>query len=155
MPGPGNRQAPAPPQPSDAAFRTADRVHSAAIHLLRRVRAEDVATGLSGPRLSALSVVVFGGPLSLTALAGAEQVRPPTMTRLVHELERQGLVERVAHATDRRSHLIRATLRGRKLLEQGRRRRVTRLAQAIARLTPAERRRLGQAVELLERISRP
>lgn len=155
MPGPGNRQVPAPPEPSEAAFGTADRVHSAAIHLLRRVRAEDVASGLSGPRLSALSVVVFGGPLSLTALAGAEQVRPPTMTRLVHELERLGLVERVAHPTDRRSQLIRATPRGKKLLEQGRRRRVARLAQAIARLTPAERQRLGQAVVLLERIARP
>jgi DNA-binding MarR family transcriptional regulator len=154
MPGPRNRQAPAAPEPSDAAFRTADRVHSAAIHLLRRVRAEDVASGLSGPRLSALSVVVFGGPLSLTALADAEQVRPPTMTRLVHELERHGLVERVAHPTDRRSHLIRATLRGRKLLEQGRRRRVTRLAQAIAALPAAERRHLREAAELLERLAR-
>ncbi|MDQ3996553.1 MAG: hypothetical protein M3303_05995, partial [Gemmatimonadota bacterium] len=71
----------------DAATELADRLHSAAIHLLRRLRREDARTGLSGPRLSALSVVVFAGPLTLGELAAAEQVRPPTMTRLVRALE--------------------------------------------------------------------
>jgi len=61
----------------------ADRLHSAAIHVLRRVAREDTASGLGGPALSALSVVVFGGPLSLGKLAEAEQVTPPTMTRTV------------------------------------------------------------------------
>src|ERR687883_145288 len=78
----------------DAATRLADRLHSAAIHLLRRLRREDARTGLSGPRLSALSVVVFAGPRTLGELAAAEQVRPPTMTRLVQALEREGLVAR-------------------------------------------------------------
>jgi DNA-binding MarR family transcriptional regulator len=136
------------------AIRTADRLHSAAIHILRRLRGEDTVSGLSGPRLSALSVIVFGGPVTLTALAAAEQVRPPTMTRLVHELERSGLVERVAHASDQRSHLIRATAKGTKLLERGRRRRVTRLAYAIAQLSADERRLLARAVDLLDRLAR-
>jgi DNA-binding MarR family transcriptional regulator len=148
------RQAPTRTPPPEDAVRTADRLHSAAIHLLRRLRGEDAASGLSGPRLSALSVIVFGGPVSLTALAAAEQVRPPTMTRLVHELERLGLVERVAHPSDRRSHHLRATAKGRTLLEQGRRRRVTHLAQAIAGLPAAERRRLRATAELLERLAR-
>jgi len=71
----------------------ADQLHSAAIHLLRQLRKEDDTSGLSAPRLSALSVVVFGGPLTLGALARAEQVRPPTMTRIgtglevTHEME--------------------------------------------------------------------
>jgi DNA-binding MarR family transcriptional regulator len=148
------RQGPAPSDPPEDAVRTADRLHAAAIHLLRRLRGEDAASGLSGPRLSALSVIVFGGPVSLTALAAAEQVRPPSMTRLVHELERLGLVERVAHPTDRRSQHLRATAKGKKLLEQGRRRRVAHLAAAIARLTPAQSRRLRETVELLERLAR-
>jgi hypothetical protein len=67
----------------DDAEAIADRLHSAAIHLLRRLRREDATSGLSAPRLSALSVIVFGGPLTLGELANAEQVRPPTMTRLV------------------------------------------------------------------------
>jgi len=142
------------PHPPDDAVRTADRLHSAAIHLLRRLRAEDVGTGLSGPRLSALSVIVFGGPVSLTGLAAAEQVRPPTMTRLVGELERLGLVERLAHPDDRRAQRIRATAKGKRLLEEGRTRRVTRLARAIAQLRPAQRGLLREAAELLERLAR-
>src|SRR3954464_7525598 len=80
----------------------ADRLHSAAIHLLRRLRREDDASGLPAPQLSALSVIVFGGPLTLGDLARAEQVRPPTITRLIGELEQQGLVEREVDGADRR-----------------------------------------------------
>src|ERR1051325_3298626 len=83
-------------------FATADRLHSAAIHLLRSLRTEDRSSGLSGPRLSALSVIVFAGPIAMSALAAAEQVRPPTMTRLVAELERRGLVERERDPDDHR-----------------------------------------------------
>ena len=68
----------------------ADVLHSAAIHLLRKLRREDAASGLNAPRLSALSVVVFAGPVTLGELAGAEQVRPPTMTRIVDALAEQG-----------------------------------------------------------------
>src|SRR5688572_17075132 len=87
---------------ADDAERTADRLHSAAIHLLRRLRREDAKTGLSAPRLSALSVVVFAGPLTLGELAAAEQVRPPTMTRLVSALEAEGLVTRETDPDDGR-----------------------------------------------------
>jgi DNA-binding MarR family transcriptional regulator len=70
----------------------ADHLHSAAIHLLRKLRKEDEGSGLNAPRLSALSVIVFAGPITLGDLAAAEQVRPPTMTRIVNALEQQGLV---------------------------------------------------------------
>src|SRR5213596_571446 len=102
----------------------ADRLHSAAIHLLRRLRVEDKAMGLSGPRTSALSVIVFRGPVTMSALAEAEQVRPPTMTRLVDGLERRGLVRRVSHAADGRVQLVEATAAGKRLLNTGRARRV-------------------------------
>ena len=88
----------------------ADRLHSAAIHLLRRLRREDDAGGLTAPRLSALSVIVFGGgPVTLGQLAAAEQVRPPTMTRLVNGLETEGLVVRQADPADGRVTYIKAT----------------------------------------------
>lgn len=134
---------------------TADRLHSAAIHLLRRLRTEDTITGLSAPRLSALSVVIFGGPITLGALAAAEQVRPPTITRLVRELEREGFVELVPDAEDGRVRRVRATTRGRALLEEGRRRRVSRLAGTLAELTPAERHLVARAARLIERLARP
>src|ERR1700724_1673699 len=69
----------------------AERLHSAAIHLLRRVRKQDLATGEGPARLSALSVLVFGGPMTLRQLAAAQPVKPPTMTRIVNGLERSGL----------------------------------------------------------------
>src|SRR5262245_2475270 len=79
---------------ADAHLELADRLHSFAIHLLRRVRREDERSGLGPARLSALSVIVFGGPLRISALAQAEQVRLPTMTPIVAALERDGLIER-------------------------------------------------------------
>jgi DNA-binding MarR family transcriptional regulator len=133
----------------------ADRLHSAAIHLLRRLRTEDAASGLTAPRLSALSVIVFGGPLTLGALAAAEQVRPPTMTRLVAALERDGLVTREQDPNDRRQILLRATPAGRRLLEEGRARRTASLARRLASLPPSDLAGLARAADLLERLARP
>ena len=74
------------PAPSAGRTSLADRLHSLAIHLLRAVRSSDDVSGLSGPRLSALSVIIYAGPISLTDLADAEHVTSPTMTRLVQAL---------------------------------------------------------------------
>jgi DNA-binding MarR family transcriptional regulator len=140
--------------PSDADVALADRLHSAAIHLLRRLRAEDDASGLTAPRLSALSVIVFRGPLTLGELAAAEQVQPPTISRLVRELEREGLVRRTGDVTDRRIHRVEATAAGASLLHAGRRRRVAVLAESLRALAPAERRQLESATAVLERVVR-
>jgi DNA-binding MarR family transcriptional regulator len=138
--------------PRDDAERTADRLHSAAIHLLRRLRREDAATGLSAPRLSALSVIVFGGPLTLGELATAEQVRPPTMTRLVSALESEGLVARETDATDGRLTRIRATPKGRALLFRGRARRVAALTAEVRALAATERDALARAADILDGV---
>ena len=136
----------------DDAEAIADRLHSAAIHLLRRLRREDVTSGLSAPRLSALSVVVFGGPLTLGELAHAEQVRPPTMTRLVSALENAGLVAREADPEDGRLTRIRATQKGRALLLRGRARRVAALTAEVRRLGPGEREELTRALATLDGV---
>ena len=133
----------------------AERLHAAAIHLLRRLRAEDDASGLTAPRLSALSVLVFGGARTIGELAAAEQVRPPTISRLVRELERDGLVTRETDAGDARVQRVRATRPAEALLVAGRARRVTRLAAEVAALSAAERRLLRDALPLLERLARP
>ena len=131
----------------------AARLHSAAIHLLRRLRREDDATGLTAPRLSVLSVVVFAGPRTLGELAKAEQVRPPTMTRLVGALERQGFVRRVPDPNDGRVTRIAPTAKGRALLLRGRGRRVRALTRDLNALTPEEIRTLGHATAILERMN--
>jgi len=129
----------------------ADRFHSAAIHALRHVRREDPATGVPPAQLSALSVLVFGGPRTLGELAAAEQVRPPTMTRIVQALEGGGLVRRVRDRDDGRVHRLSATAKGRRVMQKGRERRVANLAALLQRLSPAEVARVQQAAELVER----
>jgi len=139
-------------RPHDQAL--ADRLHSAAIHLLRWLRREDAGIGLSAPRLSALSVIVFGGgPVTLGQLAAAEQVRAPTMTRLVNGLEADGLVTREPDAADARVTLIRATAKGRALLEAGRARRVAALARPLAALDHEDRAALARAAVLIEKLA--
>jgi DNA-binding MarR family transcriptional regulator len=135
-----------------SADQLADRWHSLAIHLLRRLRREDLKAGLTGPRLSALSVIVFGGPITLGALAAAEQVRPPTMTRLVRALEREQLVRRENDPDDGRIVRLRATSKGEGVLREGRTRRVQRLAEPLAELTETEREVLQNAAEILARV---
>jgi len=131
----------------------ADALHSAAIHLLRGVRKEDVQTGIGPARLSALSVLVFAGPMRLTDLARIEQVKPPTMTKVVAGLEVAGLVRRRLDADDGRAVKIEATARGTKLLQNGRRRRVARLAVALETLERHEIDVLDRAAGIIERVS--
>ena len=132
-------------------IEAADRFHSAAIHALRHVRREDPATGVPLAQLSALSVLVFGGPRTLGELATAEQVRPPTMTRIVQGLESAALVRRVRDADDGRVHWLHATAKGRRVMQRGRERRVENLATLLGRLPPDEVRRVSEAAELVER----
>jgi DNA-binding MarR family transcriptional regulator len=133
----------------------ADRLHSTAIHLLRRVRGEDTAMGLTPPRASALSVIVFGGPITLGDLAVAEQVRPPTVSRLVRDLEEAGLVVVRPDPHDGRVRVADATAEGRVLLTEGRARRVAHLARDLAALTVAKRKTLVRAAGILEEVVVP
>lgn len=132
---------------------TADRLHSVAIHLLRGLRAADRESGLSGPRLSALSVIVFRAPITLTDLAAAEQVRAPTMSRLVRTLEAGGLVVRRTDPVDGRVVLFRATPKGARLLQAGRARRVASLAEAMGRLSPSDQEVVRRALDVLEPLA--
>jgi DNA-binding MarR family transcriptional regulator len=103
-------------------------------------------------RLSALSVLVFGGPMSLGELATAEQVKPPTMSRVVTGLERNGLVQRFADSKDARRVRLCATTKGVKLMRRGRRRRIHYLAQNLTTLSADELEIVRHAVEIVERV---
>jgi DNA-binding MarR family transcriptional regulator len=129
----------------------ADRLHSTAIHLLRQVRVQDSATGLAPARISALSVLVFGGAISLNRLAQAEQVRPPTMSRIVDALESDGLARRTVNPEDRRAVVIEATERGTAILWRGRKRRVKFLARHLSRLSEEERKKIGDAIIAIQK----
>lgn len=143
---------PSSPSPPGSIEAVADRLRSVAIHLLRRLREQDEALGISAPRLSALSVVVFAGPLPIGELAAAEGVRPPTMTRLVDGLERDGLVVRRPDPLDRRAVRVLATAKGSRLLQRGRSRRVGSLAADLRSLDLRDLDALTRAVEVLEAV---
>lgn len=128
------------------------RLHAAAVHLLRRLRREDEAMGISPARASALSVLGFGGPRTLGELAAAEQVTPPTMSRLVAAMEEEGLVAREADPDDGRVARLRATPAGLRLIERGRARRVACLVAQLDDLAAADVRALTRGVEVLERL---
>src|SRR5206468_7182839 len=127
----------------------AERLHSAAIHLLRRARRTDPLTGISPAQLSALSVLL-SGPHTVGELASAEQVRPPTTSRLVSEMERVGLARKEADRDDGRRVRVRATPKGLRMLRRARALRVETLEGLLAKLDGADRAALGRAVRVIE-----
>jgi len=135
----------------------AELLHSTAIRLLRTVRRMDESSGLTTPRLSALSVIVFNGPITLGQLAQAEQVRPPTMTRIVNALEEQELVVKAQDSSDGRVLRIAATTKGKRVLIRGRARRVQFLTDQIRHLDEVDQENLSAALVtiqgLIDRIS--
>ena len=141
---------PLPPGlPADDRHQTANALHSAAVRLLRQARTADASMDLDGPRASALSVLVFAGPQPIGKLAALEQVSPPAITKTVTALESAGLAERLPSASDRRVVMVRATPKGRRLLESGRAARVRVVADLLAGLTERDQRALRHAAELI------
>jgi DNA-binding MarR family transcriptional regulator len=132
----------------------AERLHAGAIRLLRRVRAADAEAGVSPSALSAMSVLVFGGTMSLKDLAAAEQVTAPTMSKLVADLEAQGLAVKRADPADRRALRIEATAKGTRLLEEGRARRLALLRAELKAFAPGELAALDRAADLMLRLGR-
>lgn len=140
MPGPKERHP----------VEVADRLHSAAIHLLRNAAKPDMLSGQGPARLSALSVLVFGGPRTLGQLAAAERVTPPTMSRVVAGLKRARLARIQTDGKDARKIRISVTAKGERLLQEARRRRIRVLAETLAGLDAAELETLSRAAEIIE-----
>ena len=144
---------PGPDQPDLRLIASA--LNSGAIHLLRSLAAVDRQAGLTPSRLSALSVIVFAGPRSLGALAAAEGVAGPTMTRIVDGLVAGGLAERRRDPDAGRAVLIAPTAAGEGLMRAAAGRRISAIARAIADLPAADRRRLAAAAALLVQLAAP
>jgi DNA-binding MarR family transcriptional regulator len=138
------------PTASPERLEVADRLHSAAIHLLRHARQQDVLSREAPARLSALSVLVFGGPMTLGQLAKAEQVKPPTMSRIVGGLKRSGMARTEADAIDARRIRISVTAKGRRLLQEARQRRIRAVAAMFGSAGEEELATLREAAALIE-----
>jgi len=119
---------------------------------MRRLRKEDVESGIGPARLSVLSILVFEGPSTVGELAAAEQVKPPTMSRLVTGIEHDGLARRSGDARDGRLVQVRPTGKGRKTLERACAKRLSTLARRLGNLSPEELAVVHEAVDSLRRI---
>lgn len=138
--------------PDTAVTRVANRLHSAAIHLLRSARVADRDSGLTPERLSLLSVIAFGGPRTLSELAIIEQVSLPAISRSAKGLEEAGLARRETPPGDRRQVRLHATRAGRRLLEAGRRRRLQHIAADLQGLDRGDLQQLERAAVILESL---
>jgi DNA-binding MarR family transcriptional regulator len=147
------RGLPVPPN-LPATLQTAMRLHAAALHLLIFLRKEDEASGVTPSRLSALSIIVFEGPIAPGDVARIQQVKAPTMTRLVAALEKQGLIRRVADPGDGRAAKLSATRKGKDLMQAARMRRLVRLGGALEKIDSRKIARLAEALPIFDEIVR-
>lgn len=138
------------PAPSLPELASALRIR--VMRLSRNLRRQ-AGTGLSASLLSALTTVERKGPMTIGRLADAEQVRPPTMTKVVASLVEQGLVTREPDPLDGRVAWVMATPEGRSLLRRTRRRSDAYLATRLRSLDREELLVLERASRLLERLS--
>ncbi|WP_349306940.1 MarR family transcriptional regulator [Cellulomonas sp. ES6] len=118
----------------------------------RRIRSRRGAADLPDPQFNVLAILLREGPLTPGALAEAEHVQPPSMTRTVNALVGLGFVAKSEHPTDGRQVVVSLTDAGRP--RSGRpAAAATRGSPTSSNLTPDERRTLAQAAVLLRRIA--
>lgn len=132
----------------------ASGLQAAAARMLRMSRSDRVGDRISPQRLSVLSALRSGGPKSLAGLAALQEVKAPTMSRIVEGLVKDGLATREPDPANRRKVLVAATDEGRRRLEAGRGAQVRALCERLRRLADSEQRALARGVEVLERALR-
>ncbi|TFC49555.1 MULTISPECIES: MarR family winged helix-turn-helix transcriptional regulator [Cryobacterium] len=151
--------APAPAAPASTAVRrttVAELSHDFRLangRLARRLRQEKPDSELSSSQFSALGSLYFHGPFTLRELSEHERVTPPSMNRTVNALVEEGLVDRAGSVDDGRKVVLTVTEQGRTLMRDTRKRRDAWLAQRVGKLTPEQRRVLGEAMEIMKELT--
>jgi DNA-binding MarR family transcriptional regulator len=129
------------------------RLRMAIARLFRRIERTRAGAALTPSETTILSVVVRQGPLRLTDLAASEGMNPTMLSRLVRDLEGDGLVQRKTDRVDRRAARVEATPAGKRLHERIRNERSDTLSAALALLPEDERRALGAGLPVLEALA--
>jgi DNA-binding MarR family transcriptional regulator len=123
------------------------------LRLTRLIRNQRVDMSVTLTQISAMATLYKRGPMSAGELAACEKVQPPSMTKVLANLEERGLVRRDAHPTDKRQAIISVTEEGLTLLDSERRSRDAWLSQRLAELTPDERALLRDVVPVLDKLA--
>jgi DNA-binding MarR family transcriptional regulator len=146
--GTGGRRPPSTPAVED---ELATRLRVAVTRLNRKLRQQSLA-GLSPAQATALGSVSRLGCPTLGELAAAEQVQPPTMTKLMASMEASGLVARVADEADGRISRVRLTAEGRRTLHRIRSLKNAYLARHLSRLSAEDRAVAERLTLMLEQL---
>ena len=132
----------------------ATELRFAVMRLRRRLaRERHPDNDLSVTSMAVLYALNRHGDLTVGALAGREQVQPPSMTRTVTALADADLVERCANPSDGRQVVVRLTDAGRAVVAADTVRRDRWLSKRLAELSPEERDVLRRAAPLLQRLA--
>jgi DNA-binding MarR family transcriptional regulator len=131
----------------------ASQLRPALLRLTRVVRNQRVDMSVTLTQLSAMATLRKSGPMSAGELAACERVQPPSMTKVLANLEERGLVRRDVHPADRRQAVLAITPAGEALLASERRSRDMWLTKRLATLTPDERALLQRVVPILEKLA--
>jgi DNA-binding MarR family transcriptional regulator len=142
-----------PESETDARSEIAALLHEQFARLTRRLRTLELPDGMTPERLSALSVIEKRGPISVTALAENEMVRPATMSRMVSALVDEGLVKRSGDKTDGRGVLVTATPKGRRAYQRAQEQRLSHFAEVLDSLSDEQLASMRNLTAALERLT--
>lgn len=138
---------------SDKASTIAATFHERISRLHRQLRSMELPRGMTPERLSTLSTITAQEPISVTALADRERVRPATMSRMVSSLEADGYVRRLNDKSDGRGVLVSVTPRGRRIFARAQHQRLQQLADALCELPPDQLETLTALATALESLT--
>lgn len=141
------------PAEADARSEIAELLHEQFARLSRQLRTLELPQGMTPERLSALSVIDKRGPISVTALAEREMVRPATMSRMVTALVEEGLVKRSEDKNDARGVLVSATPKGRRVYQRAQEQRLQHFAEVLESLNDEQVASMRSLTSALERLT--
>jgi DNA-binding MarR family transcriptional regulator len=141
------------PPEANARSEIAALLHEHFARLSRQLRTLELPEGMTPERLSALSVIEKHGPISVTALAERERVRPATMSRMVSALVEEGLVKRSEDKTDGRGVLVSTTPKGRRTYQRAQELRLAHFAEALESLSDEQLAAMRNLTSVLEQLT--
>lgn len=121
--------------------------------LTRRLRQQHPEEELTLTQLSAAAIVWREGPMTAGDLAIREQVRPPSITRVVDGLVAVGVVRRKENPADGRQVLVEITDHGAQRMEENVRARTAWLAQQLITLSVKDRETLTRAAAIMNELA--
>lgn len=122
--------------------------------LLRKLRQHSEQHDLTTAQIAVVIRLEKNGPATLSSLARAEGMRPPSMSAVIAPLEGMGFVAKASDPSDGRKTLLSLTKSCKKAIKDERAVRQDWLTQAIQqKLSPQEQKKVSSVIPLLARLN--